>query len=378
MLQRAWKPVAGTAIVGASAYAYYRYSNRPQTFELPVRVKGPTGKSEMTTRTIPLLPLHELETRIHENAVSETKTRPDGITWTHTTATLASNDPIEDANASQIVERDASDPSSPGDYLFFAVMDGHGGYDTSRLLSKVLIRGVALELSNLVKDPKATSQPGLGNRLSSLFYWSSPAQSSSSPSPSRVSQAIEQAFTKLDTELLNTPLRILANNMDQKAWQEKTIPDLSQHPLALTAMRPAISGKLIPSQQLSSYSFFPGSCALLAVFDTAHRDLYVACVGDSRAVAGVWEPSEDGKGHWRIEVLTEDQTGRNPSELARYIPTRILRSFTDDPYLKSIRSEHPKDEEDYVIREGRVLGGLEPSRAFGDARYKWPRAVQET
>lgn len=55
----------------------------------------------------------------------------------------------------------------------------------------------------------------------------------------------------------------------------------------------------------------------MAVFDTAHRDLYVACTGDSRAVAGVWEPTEDGKGQWRIEVLSEDQTGRNPSELAR-------------------------------------------------------------
>ena len=44
----------------------------------------------------------------------------------------------------------------------------------------------------------------------------------------------------------------------------------------------------------------------------------------------------------------------------------------------SMRSEHPKDEEDFVIREGRVLGGLEPSRAFGDARYKWHRTVQET
>jgi len=43
-----------------------------------------------------------------------------------------------------------------------------------------------------------------------------------------------------------------------------------------------------------------------------------------------------------------------------------------------VQSEHPKDEADYVIREGRILGGLEPSRAFGDARYKWPRAVQET
>ena len=55
----------------------------------------------------------------------------------------------------------------------------------------------------------------------------------------------------------------------------------------------------------------------MAIFDTAHRDLYVACVGDSRAVAGVWEPSSDEKGQWRIEVLSEDQTGRNPSELAR-------------------------------------------------------------
>lgn len=34
-----------------------------------------------------------------------------------------------------------------------------------------------------------------------------------------------------------------------------------------------------------------------------------------------------------------------------------------------MRSEHPG--EDYVIRNGRVLGGLEPTRAFGDAFYKW-------
>lgn len=60
-----------------------------------------------------------------------------------------------------------------------------------------------------------------------------------------------------------------------------------------------------------------GSCALMAVFDTAHRDLYIACTGDSRAVAGVWEKPADGSGHWRVEVLSEDQTGRNPNELKR-------------------------------------------------------------
>ena len=55
----------------------------------------------------------------------------------------------------------------------------------------------------------------------------------------------------------------------------------------------------------------------MAVFDTAHRDLYIACTGDSRAVAGVWEKPADGSGHWRVEVLSEDQTGRNPNELKR-------------------------------------------------------------
>lgn len=40
-------------------------------------------------------------------------------------------------------------------------------------------------------------------------------------------------------------------------------------------------------------------------------------------------------------------------------------------------SEHPPEEENDIITEGRVLGGLEPSRAFGDARYKWPREMQE-
>ena len=41
-----------------------------------------------------------------------------------------------------------------------------------------------------------------------------------------------------------------------------------------------------------------------------------------------------------------------------------------------MQAEHPTDEVNTVIMRGRVLGGLEPSRAFGDARYKWPAEVQ--
>jgi pyruvate dehydrogenase phosphatase len=59
------------------------------------------------------------------------------------------------------------------------------------------------------------------------------------------------------------------------------------------------------------------------VIDTARQNLYVACTGDSRAVAGIWEESPDGKGTWRVEVLSEDQTGNNENEVARYDPLSL-------------------------------------------------------
>ncbi|KAF8897821.1 phosphatase 2C-like domain-containing protein [Infundibulicybe gibba] len=345
MLRHAWKPILAVAAVGTPSYLYYNSRYAKDTFDLPVKTRGADGKTEMTTRTIPLLSLKTLEARIREFATFNSVTRPDGITWKHTTACLASNDPIEDANASQIVARDKSDPSAPGDYLFFTVMDGHGGYQTSQLLSRVLINAVALELSSLVTTP-STSSDSYFARLKSGLWPASPPPAAASPGsdPQRVSTAIQDAFTKLDNELISAPLRVLASNIDEEARKNKVLPDLSQHPLALTTMLPAVSG----------------SCALMAIFDTAHRNLYVACTGDSRAVAGVWERTSDGKGVWKVEVLSEDQTGRNPDE------------------LKRVQSEHPADEADHVIREGRILGGLEPSRAFGDARYKWPRAIQES
>ena len=121
----------------------------------------------------------------------------------------------------------------------------------------------------------------------------------------------------------------------------------------------------------------------MALLDPSRRDLYVACTGDSRAVAGIWEENEDGTGTWRVEVLTEDQTGRNETEAKRCVHRRAYSHFSIcssffDIVQYSMRSEHPASEAEDVILRGRVLGGLEPTRAFGDARYKWPREVQET
>ncbi|KAG2156298.1 phosphatase 2C-like domain-containing protein [Suillus clintonianus] len=342
MLRRAWKPLAATTVlIGTPSYLYYTFTKQ-QTFELAVKVRGADGKPVMANRTFSLLSKDAVKDRLIENASSDSFSRPDSTVWRYATASVAANNPLEDAHADAIIARDPSDPSAPGDWLFFTVMDGHGGPHTSRLLSKTLISAVVLELSSLIHSTDVPKS-GLLHNLKLLFRTSAPKSREDPQNPERISLAIKNAFSKLDQELINAPLSVLAANLDAESIKKNILPDLSQHPLALQTMLPAVSG----------------SCALMAVFDTAHRHLYVACSGDSRAVAGIWEENEQGQGSWRVEVLSEDQTGRNPNE------------------LKRIQSEHPPDEAGSVIRAGRVLGGLEPSRAFGDARYKWPRDVQD-
>lgn len=97
---------------------------------------------------------------------------------------------------------------------------------------------------------------------------------------------------------------------------------------------------------------YAGSCALLSVYDPATSTLHVACTGDSRAVLG--QKGDDGK--WQAVPLSVDQTGDNKEEAAR------------------LSNEHPG--EDNIIKGGRVLGMM-VSRAFGDARWKWPLEVQQ-
>jgi pyruvate dehydrogenase phosphatase len=109
--------------------------------------------------------------------------------------------------------------------------------------------------------------------------------------------------------------------------------------------------KLVAAETLAPA--LSGSCALLSFYDTNTNILRVACTGDSRAVLG--RRGESGK--WVATPLSVDQTGGNPDEEAR------------------MRKLHPGEE--HVIHRGRVLGGLEPTRAFGDATYKWSREVSE-
>jgi pyruvate dehydrogenase phosphatase len=141
------------------------------------------------------------------------------------------------------------------------------------------------------------------------------------PSGDAIELAIKTGFNRLDDEIVNKSV--------EKVFKS------SSKTLAAEMLQPALSG----------------SCALLSFYDSKSKLLRVACTGDSRAVLG----RRSGTGMWTATALSEDQTGSNTDEANR------------------MRKEHPGEE--HVVRNGRVLGGLEPTRAFGDAVYKWSREV---
>lgn len=143
------------------------------------------------------------------------------------------------------------------------------------------------------------------------------------PSPEAIEAAIKTGFTRLDDEIVHESVQKVFKSNSKLVAAEMLAPALS------------------------------GSCALLSFYDSDSKLLRVACTGDSRAVLG--RKGESGK--WVATALSVDQTGSNSDEEAR------------------MRKLHPGEE--HVIRNGRVLGGLEPTRAFGDASYKWSREVAE-
>jgi pyruvate dehydrogenase phosphatase len=142
------------------------------------------------------------------------------------------------------------------------------------------------------------------------------------PTPESIDSAIKQGFLRLDNEIVHESV-----NKVNQAKSKRVAAEL---------LAPALSG----------------SCALLSFYDSRSKMLRVACTGDSRAVLGRRGPS----GKWTATPLSVDQTGANEDEANR------------------MRQEHPGEPD--VIRNGRVLGGLEPTRAFGDASYKWNKETQ--
>ena len=166
---------------------------------------------------------------------------------------------------------------------------------------------------------------------------------------------------QLDDNISRKILELLPSRQTTK-WFGSSLSLFSGMPSATSSLENEADLKSAQLFTALSQPARAGACALTSLLDADRGELYVALAGDCRAVAG-WQ-TEDGQ--WRSDVLTADQMGQNPSEVARCVdPSR-------DPSSSSrMKSEHPKAEDDTVIMRGRVMGGLEPTRAFGDATYKW-------
>lgn len=294
-LRRRWPLIATSALVAFFSGSY-------------ILSEGVRNDSRSKT-TISLLNPAQVSARLRESEESFLIERGNGVVR-YDMAQLPSNNPIEDDHSERIVHVPLVTPDDQQyatDWLFWGVYDGHGGWSTSTKLREALIGYVTRELDKIY----VPAGPNSPRRLA--------------PAPEAIDKAVETAFVDLDDEIVNKSVeRLLANPNKQGAVE---------------AIPPALSG----------------SCALLAFYDTASRDLRVAVAGDSRAVLGTRAPD----GSWKARALTTDQTGSNEDEARR------------------IKKEHPGEEET-AVRRGRVLGIYEPTRAFGDATTKWSREIQHS
>ncbi|CAK9779770.1 unnamed protein product [Cutaneotrichosporon oleaginosum] len=258
----------------------------------------------------------EMEEMLHEHETSEVPARIGNPVARWDTNFVASNEPCEDRSAADIVPRGKEGETGQRDLAFFSVIDGHAGAATSELLSRTLHPTLALGLAGL----QAGMVPGRSwyGQIYDLFTWAK------TWSPINIAKSLEASFVKLDDNISAGPIRALPDMLTDQSEEAR------EKFAALAA--PAAAGAVVGT----------------ALVDAENDGLYVAVTGDCRAVAGWYGPNG-----WRSDTLSEDQMGDNPKEVAR------------------MRAEHPPYEGDTVIRNGRVQGGLQPTRAFGDAVYKW-------
>lgn len=302
-----------------------------KTFTLPIPTK--TG---VDLRTITMISKRAVDEKLKENERSFGVARPGNPLYRYDTNSVASNPICEDAAAFTILEHEGKD------WILASVFDGHSGHATSRLMAVQLEKYIGRELMQVFKG---------GYRSLSIAgesWWNAllnPSKDKTSAALSAklderihlIPEALRNAYLQADKDICQPPLDYL-KSLENPSSLAKLTEEQRKHGMDL--LMPALSG----------------SCSISTLIDTSESQAYVALAGDSRAVMGTYHP-ETGK--WSCQVLSEDQTGRNPKEVAR------------------MRKEHPKNESEQVIMRGRVLGGLEPTRSFGDAKYKYPVGMQE-
>ena len=244
---------------------------------------------------------------------------------------LPSNNPIEDRRAEAKLVHNIKEASHLERFLF-GVFDGHAGCACAQAVSERLFNyiGVSLSTPDILQKIR-DGQLDLQNQLVSFYR-----RDGFDYTNNELTDKFQKSLEKFASETL------AAYNEDY------TVAENIYN--AFVRLDEDISTEALPHSQLDFESLqcaFSGAVASVAFLDGV--DLYVANVGDSKAVLGV-NSQED---RWETVEMSHDHNAENEKE--------VLRLYKNHP-----------NESANIVKNGRLFGDLAPLRAFGDVRYKWP------
>ncbi|XP_039497887.1 pyruvate dehydrogenase [acetyl-transferring]-phosphatase 1, mitochondrial isoform X1 [Drosophila santomea] len=248
----------------------------------------------------------------------------DGVIRSYETNQLGSNSPCEDSRTeASLLHRNG---------FICGIFDGHAGASCGQVVSKRLLRYVS---AATLPRQVLREQMKLGADSQSFLK----CHNDNVDFVSEIKPIYEASFLKYINQLTETPQRDVSSELVNAFLQ---LDDgLSQEALASSDVRTmsvALSG------------------AVACLVHIEGLQMHVASTGDCGAVLGVLDPQTQ---QWQPKKLNIEHNTENMSEVRR------------------ILGEHPKEEQETVIRNGRLLSQLAPLRAFGDFRYKWSLDVMQ-
>ncbi|EDV47488.1 pyruvate dehydrogenase [acetyl-transferring]-phosphatase 1, mitochondrial [Drosophila erecta] len=248
----------------------------------------------------------------------------EGVIRSYETNQLGSNSPCEDSRTeASLLHRNG---------FICGIFDGHAGASCGQVVSKRLLRYVSAATL-----PRQVLREQMNQGADSQSFLK--CHNDNVDFVSEIKPIYEASFLKYIKELKETPQRDVSSELVNAFLQLDA--GLSQEALASSDVRTmsvALSG------------------AVACLVHIEGLQMHVASTGDCGAVLGVLDPQTQ---QWQPKKLNIEHNTENMSEVQR------------------ILAEHPKEEHETVIRNGRLLSQLAPLRAFGDFRYKWSLDIMQ-
>lgn len=245
---------------------------------------------------------------------------------------LQANKPIEDRYAyGHLVHSNGS---------LFGVFDGHAGFECAQAVSERLFSYIAVAVAD--HDILYEIREGRIDPTKDLIFSGGSNNSEKNPNLEALHKKslVNFAIESMATDNFDTSAKDCLVNAFRRLDR-----DIANEALPSKVEEPGVSFACYVDALSTALS---GAVGCIAFIDGA--DLLVANVGDSQAVLGVLNDN-----CWEALPLSKTHNSDNMAEVERLFRSHPNESFN-------------------LIRNHRLFGDLVPLRAFGDIRYKWPKA----